>query len=563
MRVAKLASRIGVRVKSTLNVCRSLGFDVVNGESWLTIRQVASVTDFFNKVRATDTTETPMPEQAPVTPQPVANPLAPVQSKLRFAWPGKVRPFAHQIDTTEFLVEHPRAFCFNDMGTGKTLSVLWAYHYLKHQAEVRSMLVICPLSTLELTWAQEIRTHFNRTRFAILHGDASDRRMALRNHSDIYLINHDGIKIDGIVDILAERADIDLIVVDEIAQVGRNAGTDRFKSLMTIINRQHPRRAWGLTGTPTPNNPTDAWAQCRLLVPEKVPTYFNKFKESVMRQINWQLWVPRANALDIVHDAMQPQIRYMRDECIDLPECLRETRKVELTTEQDRAYNDMLATLRAEVRDKVIDAKTLLVMTVKLLQIACGAAYTRVDGKQETVFVPATKRLHELKDVIEEAYASVIVFVPFLGVLNHVTEFLTDAGIPSAAIHGGVSQKERTAIFSRFQGNRHKPVAERDIRVLVASPSAMAHGLTLTAANTIVWFGPITKNEIVQQANARITRPGQEYKQLIVQLQGSRIEKLIYERLADKQRFQESLLDLFGAARLKDDLADLPDSLFL
>ncbi len=544
IQVVNLAAQLGVPSEKVIRVCRAQGFPIQKGEDWLTQDQVCKIRDFYRQVGLIGNSPQP---------KPVVVSLPPVKSNLIFNWPGKVRPFAHQVATTEFLVANRRAFCFNDMGTGKTLSVLWAFHYLKQQGLVKSMLVVCPLSTLQLTWANEIRTHFNRTRFAILHGPASERRKLLREPADIYLINHDGIKVDGIVDILALRADIDLVVVDEIAQVGRNAGNERYYELTKVINRQSPRMAWGLTGTPTPNAPTDAWAQCRLLVPERVPPYFNPFKNQVMRQINQFLWIPRAEALDVVHNAMQPQIRYMRDECIDLPDCMYETRTIELTEEQSKAYQQMLTTLRANVRNQIIDAQTLLVMTVKLLQIACGAAYSKATGEQETVFIPATNRLNELLAVVEEAYASVIVFVPFLGVLEHVIEFLRSKEIPCEAIHGGVSQAKRSAIFERFQNDLRTPIKQRDIRVLVASPSAMAHGLTLTAANTIVWFGPITKNEIVQQANARISRPGQRYKQLIVRLQGSPIEELIYERLIDKQRFQESLLELFGAKGLQPD----------
>lgn len=257
-----------------------------------------------------------------------------------------------------------------------------------------------------------------------------------------------------------------------------------------------------------------------------------------MRQINHFLWVPRLDAEKVVNEAMQPAIRFIREKCLDLPPVLYQTREIDLTPLQNKAYGDMLRTLRADVRGQVIDAKTLLVMATKLVQIACGAAYINPDGKQETVFIPAKHRLDEMLSVIEEARASVIVFVPFVGVLKAVGEYLKSNSIAFAEIHGGVSQKARDEIFHKFQ-------TEKTIPVIVAAPATMSHGLTLTAADTIIWFGPITKNEVVQQANARISRPGQTRNQLIVYIQGSPIEELIYERLRNKQEFQEELLKLF------------------
>lgn len=86
--------------------------------------------------------------------------------------------------------------------------------------------------------------------------------------------------------------------------------------------------------------------------------------------------------------------------------------------------------------------------------------------------------------------------------------------------------------------------------MLVAQPAAMSHGLTLTAASTIVWYAPIPSNDIFEQANARITRPGQKHSQLIVMIEGTPIERKYYQRLKDKQKVQGVLLDLIKADRV-------------
>jgi len=348
------------------------------------------------------------------------------------------------------------------------------------------------------------------------------------------------MKISGFIEAMADRPDIDLIIVDEISQAARNAGTDRFKVLNTLINKQHPRKAWGLTGTPVPNNPTDAWAQCKLLVPENVPPYFNRFKDMVMRQVGQFSWVARPTALDVVKEVMQPAIRFNRDECVDLPPCMYEVRQAELTSEQNKAYKDMMSKLKTEIDHGEVTAVNEAVKAQKLIQIACGVAYA---GDGEHLVMDAGPRMEVVREVVEQSNSKVIVFVPFVGSISPLRKFLESHGYSTAEIHGGVSKAERDVTFRDFQ-------KATDPHVIVAQPAAMSHGLTLTAASTIIWYAPITSNDTFEQANARITRPGQKHSQLIVMIQGTDIEAKYYRRLKDKQKVQGVLLEMVRKDRV-------------
>jgi SNF2 family DNA or RNA helicase len=463
------------------------------------------------------------------------NPPSPIL--YYYDWPGMYKPFKAQETTADFLTSHGRAFCLNDLGTGKSLSTLWAYDYLRSKNLAGKVLIVSPLSTLERTWADELFRHFSHLTYAVLHGSRDKRVKLLSQDVDVYIINHDGVEI--IADAMKNRLDITHVVIDEIAQVARNAGTDRWKALNLVINKQTPRQAWGLTGTPTPNLPTDAWAQCRLLVPNQVPPYFNRFKDMVLRQVGPFTWLPRENATEVVKDAMQPSIRFSRDECVDLPPCLYETRQVELTAEQDKAYKQMMARLAAEVDSGEIVAVNEAVKMSKLLQIGCGVAY---DTNGDEVSIPSHNRLQAVLDIVEDTPYKVIVFVPFISAVNKVADFLTSKQVSIECIHGGVSKAERDRIFSAFQ-------KQGEPKVIVAQPAAMSHGLTLTAASTIVWFAPHTSNEVFEQANGRITRPGQKNNQFIVMLEGTAVERRLYERLKNKQKSQGLLLSMVKESR--------------
>lgn len=459
---------------------------------------------------------------------------APSPIKHYYNWPGKFKPFHAQIETAEFLSINGRAFCLNDLGTGKTISTLWAFDYLRSKGLVKKALIVSPLSTLERTWADEVWQNFPHLECAVLYGSGERRLQMLDQNADLYLINHDGLKVAGVVEALAKRDDINLVIVDEISQVARNAGTDRFNALHTVTNKQVPRMAWGLSGTPIPNKPTDAWAQCRLLVPERVPPYFRRFRDMVERQVTQFLWVPRANALDVVHEAMQPAIRFSRDDCIDLPPCTYVTRTVELTKAQKKAYKDMMVKLKAEIDSGEVTAVNEAVKAQKLIQIVSGALY---GDDSEILDIDAKPRLEAVREVVDECANKVIVFVPFISVLEKVKTYLRESGYTVECIHGSVSKSERDRIFNAFQ-RTDEP------RVLVAQPAAMSHGLTLTAASTIVWYAPITSADTFVQANGRITRPSQKNNQLIVMIEGSDIERKYYDRLSKKQRIQGTLLQM-------------------
>lgn len=454
---------------------------------------------------------------------------------IHYDWPkvsGRYDPFAAQRDTASFLTMNSRAFCLNGMGTGKTNSALWAYDYLRRTKQVKKVLVVCPLSTMERTWADSVFNTFSHLDAVVLHGTRDRRIKLLKQDVDVYIINIDGLA--SIKTELAKRPDIDLIVVDELA-LARNSGTDRWKILNEICNKQTTRRVWGMTGSPTPNAPTDAWAQCKLVTPDNpnVPKYFSTFRDKVMRQLTQFKWAARPDANDTIYQMMQPAIRFSLDDCTDLPEQTFITREVELTPEQKKAYKDMLSKLATDYQGGQILAVNEAVKANKLIQIACGVAYGT--GGEEIV-IPSKPRLDVVKEIIEESEGKVIVFVPLTGALESVASELRKE-FTVETVHGGTSKNERDRIFGEFQRNDEP-------RVLVANAAAMSHGLTLTAATTIVWYAPVHSNETYEQACARVRRPGQTKTTVIVHIAGTDVERRVYKRLQEKQSMQGLLLEM-------------------
>jgi SNF2 family DNA or RNA helicase len=453
----------------------------------------------------------------------------PAPIMYQYDWAGTT-PFKTQRITAAMLTMNRRAFVLSEMGTGKTRASCFAMDWMMREDVIRKAVIVAPLSTLTLVWGRELALYFPHISHGIVHGSRDKRRQILKQDFDCYIINHDGVKT--VLPELVARQDIDLVLIDELATF-RNGGTDRWKALNALV--QGKPYAWGLTGSPTPNEPTDAWAQCRLLAPNSVPKSFGRFKRQTMRQVSQFTWVPQHNALDTVYEAMQPAVRFKRDDCVELPPVRYVGRLTPLSPLQDHVYKLLMKQLRVSFQQGEVTAANEGVLFSKLLQIGSGFVYTKDKG---IVDLDPKPRLDELMAVIDQSVGKVIVFVDFIHAVKHVRDVLRANRYAPALVTGETNKGERDRIFGAFQ-NEEKP------RILVAHPKCMAHGLTLTAASTIVWYTPTTSLETYEQACARITRPGQTQKSLIVHLTGTAIEAKLYKRLQKRAKLQGSLLEMF------------------
>lgn len=431
---------------------------------------------------------------------------------------------------TGFLVLRRNGCVFCTGNSGKTLSLLWAVDYLMQVGALGKLLIVSPLSTLERVWGDEIYRHFTHLNFVVLHGSAEKRRKLLAQDADIYIINHDGLEV--LLPELLARTDIDAVVVDEIAEY-RNAKTDRWRAANAVLKGR--KWKWGMTGSPTPRAPTDAWSQCRLIAPARVPNFFTRFRDQVMRQVTTFKWMPRPEANRVVQEAMQPAILFTRDECLDLPPCTFSSRHVEMGPEQKKAYKDMMSKLCIEHAGGRILAVNESVMAMKLVQIASGCVYS---GDDNDLILPNEERIKAVLEIIEQAEGKVIVYVPLTGGLRLIADAIAKAGHTVATVHGATNKHDRDVIFSRFQSGSDA------LDVLVAHPQCMAHGLTLTKASVIIWYIPTNNFATYEQACGRITRQSQTMHQHIIHLEGSAIEQRMYRRLETRGSMQGALLGL-------------------
>lgn len=456
---------------------------------------------------------------------------APILSQYHWPAPKHEPPFRVQKLTAALLSSHQRAYCLNELGTGKTRATLWAYDYLRSNGLAHKALIIAPLSTLDNVWRKEIFHILPELSVGVLHGTKQKRLQTLESEHDIFVINPAGLEV--LKPELMARADIDVMIIDELATF-RNAQGIRNKICRALSSKR--KWVWGLTGSPTPNEPTDAWGQCKIVTPHSVPTFYSRFREEVMFRQSQFKWLPKKDSLDVVHKAMQPSVRYTLDDVTELPDIVERVIDVPLGYNQSHVYEQIRKNYYHVIQNQEITAVNAGTVLNKLLQISLGYVYTSTRG---IVTLDNQSRLDVLCDLVDASSRKLICFIPYTHALEGVVEHFKKNGVDVAKVHGETPKRERDNIFNLFQSTDK-------YKVIAAHPSCMSHGLTLTAADTIVWFGPTPSLETFEQANARIRRVGQNHKQLILMLQSTTAEKRIYARLRAKQKVQDNLLDLFA-----------------
>lgn len=473
--------------------------------------------------------------------------------------PGK-KPLPHQKIYANFTVLHPRMFNLGDPGSMKTLATLWAMDFLMlHAKEKFKALIIAPLTILETVWSAGIyRNLLGRRTFELLTGD-SDRRMKLLERDvDCYIVNPDGLKVgahirrkmdprrpqqkrvelDGFSAALAARDDIKMVIIDE-ASGFKDATTARHVCGTMIFGKvPHLKQ---LTGSPTPNRPTDAYGLAKLSN-NAYGKSFKGFQLETMIRVSEFRWVPQKDGYEKAKRLLTPAVRFTLDELWDGPPMTFQRRKVELTTEQKKLMLALKSDLQVIVKSgHAIDAANESAARQKFIQISMGAVY---DAQHNAHLVDAHPRYVELEDIIDSTERKVLVFVPITSVVHEVIKYLKNTWRKRQGckwtcdfINGEVPAKQRPGIINEFASNS-------DFKAIIVDPQATAHGINeFVVADTVVWFGATDKAELWIQGNARVRRPGQKYPSTCFQLVSNKLEEEIFTRLETNTGMQGLMLD--------------------
>jgi SNF2 family DNA or RNA helicase len=459
---------------------------------------------------------------------------------ISYDYPSKYpRPFDHQVRTVEFLLRNPRSFNLSDMGAGKTLSTLWAIDILLTHKKLSKVLIICPLTCLNAVWKEALDDHLPHLSYSVLYGSKSQRLEALQASASIYLINFDGVEV-----ILPEiyKSKFDLIVIDELTAY-KSPEAKRTKNMIKLAKTV--KGLWGLTATPVTETPLASYSLTKIVDPKSkyLPSTFTKFKNLIMEEVRQWEWVPRPGYQQIVSAMLRPSIRFTTAECVDMPPIIYTFREVQPTTEQNSAYKAFKKAMVLQYEQGIIKAVNGAVKVSKLMQITAGGVrYSEDDGLpmpvDEIHLIPCDNKIKAIIELYEENGSKpCIISTVYRVTASVLTKVLTKAGYRVGAVNGDT--KDKAAVIRDF--------VHGELDFLLLQPQSASHGLNLQNANLLIHFSPIMSNELYEQINARIARPGQQNKMVVAHLYCTPTELNYYRNLKEKKSVADLVMQEFKA----------------
>lgn len=440
----------------------------------------------------------------------------------------KYSPHNYQTYATDFIVGHPEAAVFLDMGLGKSVITLTALLDLcLDRFEIAKVLVVAPLRVARDTWTAELQKwdHLKCFTYATVIGSVSEREAALRKKAHIYLINRENVS--WLIEESGFPFDFDMIVIDELSSF-KSYQAKRFRSLLRV--RPMVKRIVGLTGTPAGNGLTDLWAEFRILDLGKrlgrfITHYRNRYflpdKRNGMTVYSYK---PLPGAEDSIYRQISDITVSMKAvDHLDMPECIFNDVTVSLSEEERQKYDTLRNNLILSLGEDEIDASNAASLSNKLSQMANGAVY----GEDKTVHRIHDRKLDALEDLIEAANGKPVLVAYWY---RHDLERIWARFC--------VREIRTSADISDWNAGR--------IPVAVIHPASAGHGLNLQAGgSTLIWFGLTWSLELYLQTNARLWRQGQTAKTVVIHriVAEGTVDELMLKALDRKERSQNSLID--------------------
>ena len=442
----------------------------------------------------------------------------------------KFLPHDYQKYAIEYIKSHPVTALFLDMGLGKTVTTLTVIRDLMYDSfEIKHVLVVAPLRVTRDTWPEEIRKwdHLKELTFSVVVGTVAERRRALQQEADIYIVNRENLAWLY----QNSRLDFDMVVLDELSSF-KNAQSKRFKAMKAM--RPKVKRIVGLTGTPSGNGLMDLWAEFRLLdMGERLGKYISQYRSLYFKPDKRNGMVvfsykPLPGAEEVIyHQIADITVSMKANDYLEMPKLVSVAKEVTLSEKEKKRYDELKKSLVLELPGGEVTAANAASLTMKLSQMANGAIYT--DDKN--VVSIHDRKLDALEDLVESAN-----------------------GQPVLVAYWFKHDKDR--IQKRMEARELKESQDfadwnaRKIPVALIHPASAGHGLNLQQGGSIlIWFGLTWSLELYQQTNARLWRQGQQSRTVIIQhiVAKGTIDERILKVLEHKDGTQAALIDAVKA----------------
>jgi SNF2 family DNA or RNA helicase len=436
-------------------------------------------------------------------------------------------PEPYQVRGTQWILDHPRAALFAEMGLGKTAMTLDAIDTLFTDCMIKGVLIVAPVRVASLQWPNEIR-QWDKFRW-LRHADLRTKRgwdVLRRKGALVYTISYEMLpKLAK--EYLFGNHDVafDCVVFDELSKA-KNHESRRIKALKPYLPKF--RRRIGLTGTPVPNSYLDLWAQISLLddgaaLGTSFYAYRSRFFSSDYMGYSWTL---NKGCKELIDERVARVALTLRaSDYLDIPDTRTEDIEVVMPSEAMHAYKELEKELLVRLKSGEVEALSAAALVNKLLQIASGVVY---DAERNVHHVHDAK-LKALGTLLKEVKEPVLVATNFIHERDAVLRAFPQAKAWS---------DELLALWNRGE-----------VPMLVSHPASIGHGLNLQhGGRTVVWFSPTWSRELYDQFNARVARKGQAKTPQVFRLVASgTADEAVLEALRQKHDTQSGLLASLAA----------------
>ena len=436
-------------------------------------------------------------------------------------YPFKNKPFVHQAAYLQRFWEDPHVALLADMGTGKSFMLINNAAMLYDKGKINAMLIIAPKGVYRNWYKSEIPKHMpDHVTYKMACWSPAPRKAERQEMEEMWnCVDAMRILIMNIEAFSTEkgmtyartflRVTQAFRAIDESTTI-KTPTAKRTKNIIKVGKEAVYKRI--ATGSPVTKSPLDLYSQCEFLSPDclNVHSYYAfqaRYAVLVERKMSTHTFkqiVGYRRLDELQHKLNDFSFRVTKEECLDLPDKVYTRREIELTAEQRKAYDQMKLMALAEVEGNLMSTNNALTQLMRLHQIVCG--HVKMDDGQQ-LNIPSN-RVNELLATVAETQGKVIIWANYRRDIENIRIALAkEYGMTSVATYfGDTEAEERQEIVEKFQD------LDSDLRFFVGNPRTGGYGLTLTAANLVVYYSNSFDLEVRLQSEDRAHRIGQTSK---------------------------------------------------
>jgi len=430
----------------------------------------------------------------------------------------KTKPYAHQLTALEKSWNKENFAYFMEMGTGKTKVLIDNVAMLYDKGKIDGALIIAPKGVVKTWYEQELPTHLPdhienvsvlwQPNITKTQQEKLDSLFEIDTALHILIMNVEALSTEKGVKFATKfiNSHKTMMAIDESTTI-KTPSARRTKNIINLgLNAKYKRI---MTGSPITKNPLDLYTQCEFLDPWLLDfaSYYafrNRYAEMKtmhLRGRSIQVVDKFQNLGELSDVVKQFSYRVLKEDCLDLPPKVFIKRHITLTVDQKRVYEQMKKQAIAHLNGKVTTTMTVLTQLMRLHQITCGYV-TADDGTTQQV---ESNRLNELMSILEDTDGKVIIWANYQLSVGEIIQKIIKVYGPDSYVHyyGLTPQEDRQDFIRKFQN-------DPKCRFIIGTPQTGGYGITLTEANTVVYYSNGYDLEKRLQSEDRAHRIGQK-----------------------------------------------------